>query len=816
MPPTLLRSSVGAVLALAAAAAVAHAQRAPVEKATPIPVAWSARWITPPGELPTGYGVYHFRRTFELGTKPRSFKVHVSADNRYHLFANGKLVARGPARGHLARWRYETVDLAPFLVAGKNALAAVVWNYAENAPNAQITYRTAFILHGDTVVEQKLVDTGSSWRVIRSAAYEPIPFTSSSMRTYYVVGPGDRIHGDKYPWGWQTAAFDDASWKAPMAIGQGTPQTSNVTDNQWLLVPRSIPLMEEKPERIAKVRRATGITAPAGFPSKPVPLKVPPRTKAELLLDQSHLTTAYPELVVSGGRGAKITLGYAENLYEAGGGKGHRDEIEGKTFRGNYDEFLPDGAPRRTFSTLWWRTYRYLRLTIETEDDPLTLDDLRALFTGYPFKRRARFAAGNAELDKILEVGWRTARLCAHETYIDCPYYEQLQYTADTRVQALVSLFMSGDDRLMRNAIEQFNDSRLTDQPTMSRFPAREGQYITTFSLIWIGMLHDYFWYRDDPEFVRQMLPGVRSVLAFFERHSRDDAGLRVLPYWNFVDWVAAWPGGVPPGWSPTPPWAGNRQQVRANDPNGAMAALDLYLLLAYDWAAALESAVGDTATAERHREEAARLRAAIEPRYFSPERGLFADTPARRDFSQHANVLSVIGGVVEGQRAADLVEKVLADGSLAPSSIYFRYYLHEALRRAGLAERYLEQLGPWRRMLARGLTTWSETEDPSRSECHAWGASPNVELFRTVLGIDSAAPGFAKVRLAPALGKLRQASGTIPHPRGDLGVSYKIEGGTLRAEVQLPAGVIGELVWRGQARPLRSGRSVVTVASGR
>jgi hypothetical protein len=53
------------------------------------------------------------------------------------------------------------------------------------------------------------------------------------------------------------------------------------------------------------------------------------------------------------------------------------------------------------------------------------------------------------ELSKIFEIGWRTARLCAMETYMDCPYYEQLQYIGDARIQALISLFNSGDEELL-------------------------------------------------------------------------------------------------------------------------------------------------------------------------------------------------------------------------------------------------------------------------------------------------------------------------------------------------------------------------------
>lgn len=780
------------------------------------PATWTARWITVPDSSARGYGVYHFRRSFDLPTKPKTFVVHVSGDNRYQLFVNGRSIVRGPARGDLENWRYETVDLAPHLQAGKNVAAAVVWNFAEHAPHAQISRRTAFLLQGDGPHEQKLIDTGGAWKSLPNQGYEVMPFGSSNMKTFYVVGPGDRVRAEKYPWGWQTTAFDDAAWKNAASLSVALTRHGNSADNEWLLVPRSIPLMEETPERLSRVRQATGVTPPKTFPSQPVAWKVPPRIRAELLLDQGHLTTAYPELTVSGGRGSKIRLTYAENLWgKEGGAKGHRDQIEGKTLRGNSDEFLPDGGAQRFFSPLWWRTYRYMRVEIETGDEALIINDLRGLYTGYPFRRRARFMAGSAELDKILEVGWRTARLCAHETYVDCPYYEQLQYTGDTRVQSMVSLYMTGDDRLMRNAIRQFNDSRTVDDLTKSRYPVHTNQYIPTFSLLWIGMLHDHWWYRGDAQLVRDMLPGVRAVLAFFQARQRQDGALGRLPYWNFVDWVPAWPGGTAPGFN-LPPHFTKPEPGRPTDKDalGSSSLMDQHLVMALTWAADLERAHGDSSLAQRYTDDAARLRETVRRLYWDPERRLFADTAARKQFSQHANVLAVIADVAPPAEAAGLLQRTMADNSLSQSSIYFRYYLNAALVKAGLGDQYLDQLGTWRKMLAQGLTTWAETEEPSRSECHAWGSSPNIELFRTVLGVDAAAAGWKKVRLTPALGKLVKASGSVPHPAGDIGVAYTVKDGRLEAKVNLPPGVDGELLWRGQKRALPPGRTTVTLPS--
>ncbi len=172
--------------------------------------------------------------------------------------------------------------------------------------------------------------------------------------------------------------------------------------------------MENRPERLSRVRRAMGVSIPDSFPAKPADLRIPANSRATILLDQNWLTTAYPELIVSGGRGATINLHYAESLWLQGKReKGNRDEVDGKRFFGNPDVFRPDGGAHRMFRPLWWRTYRYLELAIETKDDAITLEDFRGVYTGYPFERRARLDAGSEEIQKILDVGWRTARLCA-------------------------------------------------------------------------------------------------------------------------------------------------------------------------------------------------------------------------------------------------------------------------------------------------------------------------------------------------------------------------------------------------------------------
>ena len=131
---------------------------------------------------------------------------------------------------------------------------------------------------------------------------------------------------------------------------------------------------------------------------------------------------------------------------------------------------------------------------------------------------------------------------------------------------------------------------------------------------------------------------------------------------------------------------------------------------------------------------------------------------------------------------------------------------------KAGLGNGYLKWLDIWRENIAMGLTTWAETSNlvTTRSDCHAWGASPNIEFFRTLLGIDSAAPAFAKVKIEPHLGDIQQIGGKMPHPLGDIKVSYKKNGQNLKAEIELPANVSGSLIWNGKNYNLKEGKNSI------
>ncbi len=749
--------------------------------------AWKAAWIRHPDGPAREFGVFHFRKTFTLPAVPKRFVIQVSGDNRYELFVNGRRVATGPARGDLNHWRYETLDIAPELQPGKNVLAAVVWNYAEFAPMAQMMNETGFVVQGNGA-DEALVNTDASWKALKDEGVEAIHYDASNMGGYFVVGPGERVDASRYPWNWEKPDYDDSAWIPAQVITRAAPRGALDSPSRWFLIPRNIPLMEEATERLARLVRSQEVEAASDFLGGHSPLTIPANSHATLLFDQAHLTTAYPELLVSGGRGSKVTLTYAEALFK-NHEKRNRNETEGREIFGYQDEFFPDGGAHRLFRSLWWRTYRYLQVDVATQSEPLVIEDLHGAFSAYPFQMRAQFGSDDPALAKMWEVGWRTARLCAHETYMDCPYYEQLQYGGDTRIQVLISLYMTGDDRLVKNAIESLDESRTPEGLTQSRYPSRLPQYIPPLSLFWIDMMHDLWWYHGDTEFLRGYLPGARNVLVWFENRLAPSGLLGRMEWWNFVDWPEAFHDGVPP-----------------QEANGQSSMLSLQFVAALRAAADLETALGSAQQAEHDRALASRIAAAVYKSCWDPARHLIADTPARKRFSQHANILAVLEDAVPPADQAALMKTVLSDTSLTPATYYFRFYLFRAMKKAGLGDQYLDLLGPWRQMLALGLTTWAETPEPTRSDCHAWSAHPNFDLLATVAGIEPAAAEFRQVEIRPHLGALHELKATLPHPQGEIRVEYQRGGKSFTADVVLPEKLSGWFEWGGKRVALHGG----------
>ena len=736
-----------------------------------------------------------FRKTFKATTAP--LRLHVSADERFELFLDGRRIARGPDRSDVEHWSYATYEVQ--LPPGQHRIEALAWSIGPHAPVAQISWRGGFVLKADDAYDKQLTTGKVPWEVARLDGFEFTPgiFFVGAQLTAHGCGPQ-----------WKEGTYVKAQViRSPIRTNPYGESAAG-----WKLFPSTLPDQFDR-----EVNTGRAVALGSGAPGKDDVLRVeqarhpdlpgwqalvagrgevvvPPDTELFLLWDLENYFCAYPFCEVSGGAGAKLAWSWAESLYlPKSQAKGNRGEFVGKTFRGMTDTFLPEGGARRKFSTLWWRGGRWCLISVKTAAAPLTVHRLALDENRYPYENESGFDGGDDELAGVIQIAVRGIQMCAHETYMDCPFYEQLMYDGDTRLELLTTNVMTRDDRLVKRAIELFDFSRRNWGFVNERYPAYLPQHSPTFSMIWVLMLADYANWHNDPAFVRARAIGLRSMLEHFEPYVNGDGLLENLPGWPFMDWVPQWKTGDAP-----------------DGVNGISALNNLLYVAALQKAAEIEDGLGEPLLAQRLRGKAARTAKAVKAAFWDEARGLIADNLAHTEFSEHGQCLALLTDTLTGDQAQRCFQQLLIAPDLKRTTIYFSFYLLETWRKFGRGDLIVERMKFWKDLVKQGLKTPVEMPGDTRSDCHAWGSHPLFHLHASVAGVRPASPGFRTVRIAPLPGKLPKIVSSTPHPNGFIKLDLAFDGNRCRGRVELPAGITGVFVWQGKEQELLGGANRV------
>ncbi len=742
---------------------------------------WSAEGThqRPERQSPSHYEIRRFRRTFHLDAVPKALNVAVTADSRYILTCNGTVVSRGPAKGDVRHQFYSILDLAPHLQPGRNELAALVMDFSPvrcdppnlGAPCWSIGHSGGFLLDCPALPE---LATSGDWEVQVDRTFE---FHNEGCPHGGFVGYFERVFPARNSGDWKPAT----ELYAPVRI-----EDYRDAPSPYGLLEAIVPELEE-----SKPRPFESVFLPGGGETEQ-PREIPAHQRIEIILDAGALQSGFPILGTSGGKGAKIQLMYAEGLRLPWSvedanilGRGidtanvstmNDSEQAGWTLdrRGNlagwFDEVILPGG-EYSYEPFHWRTFQFIKLTIETADEPLTLKPLQYRTALFPFDRKYSFRSSSDFFEALEEISWNTFRLCTHETFEDCPYYEQMQYSGDSQITSLIALAATGDARLTKQALHQFAWSLRPEGITECRYPSTLPVVIPSWSLHYIFMIADYFDYTADAETIRELLPCVRSILDWFDRH-KDESGLPAkLPHWNIVDWSPRWDRGCPPGWDRGPTCIISSQYLRA-----------------LRVAEKLENAVGSHL--RKCDNSADRVAQKINELFWDEERGLYVDCPGGPDASQYGNAWAVHSGAASVEQAKRAMNAALNNSSLDPASFFGIYFMIRALDDCGQYSRFPQLLSRWQEMVDGGFSTWAEDITYWRSLCHAWSAFPLAEFLRGVLGIKPGKPGFAEILIQPQPLHLTFANGSVPTPHGEVSSGWKIENGLFSLEVEAPGGI--------------------------
>lgn len=754
---------------------------------------WIPEWRGKDKEEPR---IIYFRKEIELQEIPSKLEIKISADSRYKLYINGNLAEIGPSKGDYKIWYCDTVDIAPFLVEGINGIAVVVLRYPmELLKGNSSIFRTQtpglYIVGNyiDQNGEEVDLSTNERWKCMVETNVQILPEQEGVAPLYFFENATTIAN----VFGWMKAGYDDANWLCAKPIFWE--MFVNQAASPGNLHDRTIPYMKRIP------RKFSGITTIRQSCWKEEDwnrmlignesITVPANSTEVVEINAGELMTGFLKLALAGGKGTKIKIIQSES-YVIDENQGDKNNVKyRKQDRTDYsnghlvgweDHYEVAGLGYNKnpeyYEPFWFRTFRFIGLEIITSTEPLMIQSFDYQETGYPLEVRTWVETSDESFKDIWDISERSLRRCMHETYEDCPFYEQQQYAMDTRAEILYTYMVAADDRLARKSFDDFRRSQRYDGMINCSYPSYSSNIIPGFSIYYILMLYDHMMYFGDKELIRSYLSSIDGVLEFFHRHLTrenlvDKIGGRCFQgeSWSFIDWNAHWNefSGIPPA-----------------SLVGPITMESMLYIMGLEHAAEMMLFAGRASVAVEYRKRAQNVREAIR-KYCIGSNHMVQDGPGVEEYSQHCQVFSILTDIVSIETGKENLQKTLDNKQdYAQCSVAMSYYLFRALEKTDLYDYTDKVWDIWRDMIKNHLTTCVEEPVEQRSDCHAWGALALYELPAVILGVRPTKPGFKEMEIKPIAGHLTWAKGEVITPRGMVKVQWRKVGGNIKLEYQV------------------------------
>ena len=782
--------------------------RTPREHPTPFGNEWRAKWIwngRPKITMRTSTRtaladprdrIVLFRRDLDVAEIPSWAPARVWVDGRYVLKVNGSEVARGPVRSEPRSAHYDFVDLAPYLRRGRNTVSIVARHFGE-ATSWWVPVPPTYSLGAGSLVFEALVGgqwltSDRSWRTIDGPAWTAVPMPGD-VACLPLESFDSRAHCE----GWESPDFDDSSWRpafeiTPLHTGADG-RTSPPSSPFGALLP---PVRAEFPA--GETHTATEATrwSRVGAADDADPVR-------QVLADQDtdegvRVSMRLFDLgrIVAGSVTVRVSGAAAGTVVDVAAAE-HVDATGRLVTLGQHSGFryVCRGAAD-SFTTLDTIGTRYLMASIRGSVDAVV--ELSVTDRHRPRPAGASFECSDEKLNVIHAIGLRTVDLCALDAYVDCPTREQRAWTGDSVVHQMVD-FVSNPDWSMpvwhpQLATHVRPDGMLA-MAAASDFATDDQMYLPDWALHWIHSVLNIQRHTGDRDLVARLLPIAERVLRWFEPFLGDDQLLHDVTGWALSDWASVYM-------------------------NGCSSLTNALWARGLDEFAELSEWLGNSGSASWARNLHARVRDAFEI-FWDEDRGVYVDHIVdgvrRREAAQHPGAMAVVARLVPSDRVARVIanitdrsrlvrhsfvmDRLTVDGDrqgfvylmngfpadppwdvetqMVEAEPFFQYVVHEAMVAAGRADLVVESCRLWQVFVDAGETTWPECW-VGGTRCHGWSSTPTSDLVRHVVGVTPAEPGYAVVRVAPALGDLAWARATVPTPHGWVTVEAHADGRVL------------------------------------
>jgi hypothetical protein len=497
-----------------------------------------------------------------------------------------------------------------------------------------------------------------------------------------------------------------------------------------------------------------------------------------VLLEFARSMTLLPVVEVSDATaGVELELVYSERL----------SQVAGLTFPAAYTDraILRDGAQTWEVSCQY-KSARMLKLIVRARGGRAVIRRVSAIYRHYAYDPTGQFTCDDERLNAIWQICRNTMEFGSQDVIMDGPWREQLLYIGDNYVHNQACYHLFGNHEIVEWQHTLYAQGQMPDGLFQPNQPCRtppEDYRLLDQTILWPIQLEHHWRYTGRRKCIGALLPQVVRLMdgfiALFARSG--DPRLRNVTGWNWVDH---------PGWEDG--------RVRGIRHEGIPTAINLLQVLALQSSARLLRDAGMASEAARLEARAGALAARLRQAHWDGTRQVFADCVVKgkpsSEVSVHVNLLAMLAGLADDP--AGLLDRTWKrPGVLQLCGAFFRVHLFEVLHRLGrVPELLAEMRAVWGDFLDAGLTSTPEYHQVNgewgASVGHPWGASPAIYLVRSVAGLTPAAPGWARVAVAPNLCDLRQVRVAVPTPQGQIAADFCQTENGVTGVIRAPHGV--------------------------
>ncbi len=747
-----------------------------------------------------------FRYAFTIQKAPSECPIMVTADKSYRLYVNGKWVIDGPCRGFAENWFYDTVDIAPFLQAGENVIAALAHTPGISSHQYIHSGYAGFFLEG--IVGNVCISSSKDWS--RRSAPE---FIRHQTRLSTQLGWQEFFDAQNNDGDWTNLGYDDSHWEPCSFFGaraKGSAPWHNIQE-------RDVPLLRTElivPKHLVSTATHT-IERDWGNDTNiatALRLDVPTCTicdKNISVLDISAQENNTLQVFVFAFQ-REVCASILLDVIDADGGEiidmvmleGLKDglpiieELTGCTMALAHRYTCATGTQQHeTFSLLGGC---YLAVTVRGRSSGFQLK-LQLRHHEYPFTIEGNIQAAGTRFQDIYNLCLHTQQLCASDTYVDCPGREQGMWWGDVITHFGNSTIFAADSRLLERGIKLMGQQRLPNGLTYGLAPTHAHECVLPdFTLAWIRSFWMLYHFNEDTTLAQEYQ---HEIMRAFEYFFEQSAETGLLPfddrYWLFLDWADTFK-------------------------DGTSTLYNIEYLETLENAYTLFTAANLHEKAHIFKERAQELRTIICTQLWNEERkepydGLHTDGQLVPRNSLHnlvrfilldlhpeehvrwakEYILPFIAG--ERPRGGEIYADVERDVDTSVLTPYYLHFTFLALDKLGYSAEILSCIERWwGDMIDRGLVTTEEVWDAQpgiASTCHAWAANPVQHISYNLLGIRQKTAGWTSITVAPCFTASPSANGVVDTPHGPISIEWETEQGSTHGKLSLPDGIHADVV---------------------